>query len=513
MKKTQWMNGLFMAVILAALLAAFANTMTSLNRNEHMYITAAALISQGKTLYKDFAYLQTPYLPLFYAGLFKLFGLSSFYLLIGKMVSFLALAASGLVLYFLARRVLKDTSLALGILALYVMNLSVVLPAREASNYILPVLLSLSAVWVFDIAFHSGPSKAWLWAVCGLLMALTVGVRLTYAAAVIPFFLVMALSPLFQKSISVKNLIGHVLRFTAGMVFGLLPLLIYWWSDPLAFEFNNLGYHTLNTQWRWMTGYTDRMSLSSKVYFAGETLLRLDNLILWLGVIFGGLASIVHPPRRMRLSVGFALGLLLFMTGMASALAPTPSFPQYYALPISFLFVGLVYSWSVNLDGNYSLYCKALAVMVLIVAIRTAPELLRPIPDLRDRENWMPFYVRDVSVRIRETLREDAVHSNPKVATLSPLFALEGGLLIYDELATGPFLYRVGDLLTAEQREHFVGSSPATIEALLDSDPPAAILIGFEGDLEQPLLEYALRENYRWVALPDFEGVVYVRSK
>ena len=40
-----------------------------------------------------------------------------------------------------------------------------------------------------------------------------------------------------------------------------------------------------------------------------------------------------------------------------------------------------------------------------------------------------------------------------KIATLSPLYAIEANLPIYHELATGPFLYRVGDLLRPEQRK------------------------------------------------------------
>jgi hypothetical protein len=45
-------------------LGAFSNTMNSpVDHNEHMYISAGVLAKEN-TLYKDFAFLQMPYLPI-----------------------------------------------------------------------------------------------------------------------------------------------------------------------------------------------------------------------------------------------------------------------------------------------------------------------------------------------------------------------------------------------------------------------------------------------------------------
>lgn len=72
MKKNILIGCFFAAVIFLGLIGDFAKIMTLLNHNEHMYITAGVLVSQNKILYKDFAYLQTPYLPLLYGGLYKI---------------------------------------------------------------------------------------------------------------------------------------------------------------------------------------------------------------------------------------------------------------------------------------------------------------------------------------------------------------------------------------------------------------------------------------------------------
>jgi hypothetical protein len=77
----------------------------------------------------------------------------------------------------------------------------------------------------------------------------------------------------------------------------------------------------------------------------------------------------------------------------------------------------------------------------------------------------------------------------------------------------------VGDLLTAEERLRYVGTSPDTIHALLDRDPPAAILVGYYTHhpleyLEQPLVEYARTRNYQAIVADVFPEniVLYVRS-
>jgi hypothetical protein len=73
---------------------------------------------------------------------------------------------------------------------------------------------------------------------------------------------------------------------------------------------------------------------------------------------------------------------------------------------------------------------------------------------------------------------------------------------VYDEFATGPFLYRVGDLLSVEERELYVGTSASTVGALLSGRPPAAILVGkYPGGLDEPIEEFAFTHEYQRVNL------------
>jgi hypothetical protein len=104
----------------------------------------------------------------------------------------------------------------------------------------------------------------------------------------------------------------------------------------------------------------------------------------------------------------------------------------------------------------------------------------------------------EVSRIIRDVVKTSAPSSGSpgKILTLSPVYAIESDLPIYPELATGSFVFRIGDRLSQEERERYHATSVSTIGDLLDADPPAAILVGDEGELENPLLDYAQKHNY-----------------
>lgn len=504
------MGWFFIGVLLFAIVGDFAKIMTHFNHNEHMYITAGVLVSQNKVLYRDFAYLQMPYLPLLYGGLYQLLGIDSHYYLAGKLVSFLALAGSAWVLFLITRRVLGESNIASGLAALFLLNMSIVGPAREVSNYILPVFLSFLAVFLFESAHQQPNKQPLLMMLAGLMLAFAVGVKLTYAAIVFPFLAVIGLQMLLNSKLFLTTIARQFLPLLAGLWIGLLPIAGFIIRDPAVFIFNNWGYHTINTQWRFLTGYTGTMSLSSKLIFAGETFLKTDNLILLSGVTLGVAFSLLDFRRTKKISMGLVLALFLFITGILTALAPTPSFSQYYTIPISFLFILLVYSWGVKINGTFRPQRMAILFMVLASLVNVGMAYIESISDLRYREKWSALYIHDVSTKIRKVLHQKDAGMVSKVATLSPLFAVEAGLPIYPELASGPFLYRVGDLLTAEQRNYLIASSPNTIKLLFETDPPIAILTSFYGELERPLVEFALQNGYKEIELPNFEGKLHL---
>jgi len=81
-------NIIVVIILFILSLAVLANTMSKpVGRDEQMYCTGAALMAQGKMIYRDFSYAaQMPYHPLLCATLFKLFG-TTHYLLTVRLLS------------------------------------------------------------------------------------------------------------------------------------------------------------------------------------------------------------------------------------------------------------------------------------------------------------------------------------------------------------------------------------------------------------------------------------------
>ena len=207
------------------------------------------------------------------------------------------------------------------------------------------------------------------------------------------------------------------------------------------------------------------------------------------------------------------------LTALVTAFTPSPLFSQYFAMPVPFLVL-----WMAELYGKadaparrlltgLGLVCAVAAILVVLPRHTTAlTRLVTP------RESWSGLASVADSRTIRTALAEagafDATASKglpPRVATLSPVAALETHLAFYPELATGSFVYRIGDLLTPEQRAAYVATSPDTLAALLDDRPPAAILIGDEGDAEIPLRDYAEQHGFRRAEVALDAGELWVR--
>jgi hypothetical protein len=242
--------------------------MTTINHNEEKYIAASVLVTQNKTIYKDFGFDETPYLPILYSNLYKMLKIGSYYLLIVKLISFLSLCLAAMTLFFITRHVSNSIASSLSIVALFLLNMNIVGPAAQVSNYIIPLTLSLGSFYLFEISFDTNETKPFGIAIAGLLLAIAVGIRLMYATVIIPFAGVILFHLIKNKhsSIAAKRIITHVLLpFTIGVIVGLLPMLFFL-SDFQSFYFNNLGFHFINGYWSQINGFS-HISLLSKLSY------------------------------------------------------------------------------------------------------------------------------------------------------------------------------------------------------------------------------------------------------
>jgi hypothetical protein len=255
--------------------------------------------------------------------------------------------------------------------------------------------------------------------------------------------------------------------------------------------------------------------LPAKIAYAFAVLRQPDNLFVFMGIAFALVLPVEGFPTLQRSitrsSMGVGLALLLFLIAIPTALAPTPSFVQYYAMPVSFLFLLLVYGCASHSGQASTLNRRWLFILMIVALAYTGPALLKRVASLTERQAWVGLRVHDVSMEIRKAIANHGGDVQRPVATLSPIWVIEANLRVYPQFSTGPFLYRIGDLLTPELRKKFVGTSQETVGELLNADPPAAILAGFEKDLDNPLIEYARAHDYLLVDVSGLDGQLYVR--
>ncbi|MGZ0020256.1 hypothetical protein [Nitrosomonas sp. wSCUT-2] len=493
-------------------------------RDEQMYIAASVLVAHGEELYKDFSYLQTPYLPIFLGNFYRIAGIESHYLLIGKLTNLVFLLIASLVLFVLAKRILKDRFLALGITTLFLFNITIIgAPgaAGYATNTLAPVTFSFISFYLFYISFLENKIKYFGITIAGIFLALAIGTRLTNITAVIPFVAIMIYYFAINKdpASDVRKCIAKsFFCYSAGLAVGLLPILLFM-SDIDTFIFNNLRFHNVTTEWRWTTDFEGPMSLYKKIVFAHKQYFKSDNLILLFGIMCTYGMAFRKPQSfeqfLQQFPAGAYLAFFLFCITAITAVLPTPSWPHYYVTPLSFLLILLIFSFAANSGITSNFQKRLMLILVLMIMASNGPQTVLPISRLINVDAWTGIKVHNISTMIRKTLIENDIDTNNKIATLHPIYALETNLPIYPKLSTGIFLYRVGDFLTAEQRKHYVGTSPESIHELLSKDPPAAIVIDSNDEadmlpLNKPLIEYAIANNYRKIPIAGFSGEFYI---
>jgi 4-amino-4-deoxy-L-arabinose transferase-like glycosyltransferase len=494
------------AILLVLAVPAFSQIMITFDHNEHMYVAAAALIRDGEAIYRDFSFLQMPYLPFLLAGLYALTH-TTHLLVVGKLVSFAFLVLSVIVLYLITWRRSGSALLAFSLGTVLITHPIVLRSASEASNYLMPLACSLVSYLLF-VEFSKG--EKWLAMSCsGFALALAIGARLTYLLLLPAFFLVFLIPSRYSRS-GKENLSG-LLAFTAGLLVGLFPALFLFMREPRAFLFNNIGYHQLNARLFDLTGYERAMSLPEKVDYASTVLVLAENLTLILAL---ALFLILYLYYRRAggaarpASLGVDLSACLLVLSLVGTFIPTPLWPQYFAMPVPFVLVLLSCLYPQFSAPGKKAARFTLWVVIAVLLLIYAPGMLDYSKVVSASSGWSGVVIHRQAQRIKRNM--EPIQEGDRVATLSPLYALEAGLPIYDELASGPFVYRVGDLLEPAERSTWRVISPDTIEDLFDREPPRAILVGFEKGLDDPLERYAQSHNYQRVAKDFNGGILYV---
>ncbi|MEM7536099.1 MAG: hypothetical protein AAF639_28210 [Chloroflexota bacterium] len=511
------------------------NMRRGLNHDEHQFIASAALMARdGLSPYADFPYFHVPLLSIIYAWLFQF----SDHLLLTTRLFSIACSWLGLwVLFDIVRcqplpgRILpinqefrlnpswkKPIILLTAISATFLLftNPLFIYTSGRAWNHDLPVLLTLMACWLYLKNPHLSLTRSLF---IGILIGLSTATSLSFALIILPFAFIM-LRPNRQTLMRITTLgVGALIGFTPALWMAL--------QSPDGFLFGNLGYVRLNTQYyQEVLGHQTAMTLTGKLTYVWQLLLTEPRHIILIALFIMTLIGIAYRVIKNTALQGRSTSKEVFhkfgyqpdnpgqplMGGLIAvlfigAMAATPSQEQYFYAIIPFLVLWVCLNIPFQTQWRHWLLTGA-ATLSLLFAI---PDYLPGLQVLLTPDEWSPNKIHRYSQQITALLPDETT-SQDTVLTLSPIYALEAGLPIYPEFATGPFAWRVAHLMSHERRTqlHIIGAND--LNQLVEGASPSVLLTSFDNDdheQESALFDYAQRNHYTPIPLPD-EGLMWL---
>jgi hypothetical protein len=493
------------ALLGAMLLLMFARAMRlTLNHDEHLFVASGALFARrGLLPYRDYLYIPVPNLVFLYAAVFML---TDHLLLAARSVS----VVSGwllLVLVFITAwgahrgEVARERFiLAAAATGLLFASPSFIYVNGRPWNNDASMLLAAAAFLLHCLAIRRGAPRV-AFVVSGLLLGLAAGVRISFAPLALPFCIAIFLTATRRDWLARA---GDLAAFALGGIVSVIPTVWLILKAPREFYFGNFTFRGLNAIYFHDVGSKHAMGVLGKLgYFFNDALFRRPTELLIVAlavVVLTGAARGLRrrSPRYVELVFFFMLLPFLFW----GALAATPTQRQYYYPLIPFLILALVFALS-QMPGGQSRE-RARVALVIVAVVASAVALVkdyRRVDVLANPSSWYPNRIHALGEAIRREIPQgDRPHG--KVLTLAPIAPLEGGMDIDEELEVGPFAWRMAYLIDPATRraQHVLG--PGDLDAFLAANPPAAILTGFSGSLENPLIDFAKQHGYREVVFP-----------
>jgi 4-amino-4-deoxy-L-arabinose transferase-like glycosyltransferase len=487
--------GLAFAVLLLLMLGVVLAGVAlprEIDHDEHQFVASGALLAHDGLLpYRDYPYFHLPNLVYLYALLDR-FAASP--LLAARLASLaFAMLSLGLVVWLVwselegVRHPIRLSMAASAVLLMAFSPLTLYTVGR-AWNHDAAVALFLLALALSRAAGRRSPRWPLLGA--GLAAGLAVGTRLSFGPAAVGLGLVILL---WSRREGFGRGARAVAQYGLGGLLGLGPTLALAVAAPRAFVFGNFEYAALNTAYRHAIGFATAMDLPGKVRFLFEEvlldprgILLFGSLVLFLAVDALQIFLSHGEGRRVPLAIGVLLPFLMW-----GALAPTPSWYQYFYMVVPFAAVATVLSAARADLGERRWPLGAAWVILAALGVTWLSHAeLTSVRSLSRPEAWPLTAARTVGARIAEEA------GGGPVLTLSPIYALEGGLPIYEQFASGPFAWRVSSFVPPGIHEALHIVSPENLEDVLTAKPPAGILVGMEAELEGEFVAYAEAHGY-----------------
>lgn len=509
-------------LLISLLLAAIYGRLMGfgLSRDEMMYASPAVLL-EDQALYSDFFFNHVPYSAWIVRGFYLLTG-GEDVLFSARLMVFVAWVLLACAVGFGVRRLSGSIGLAaFCVIALLSNDLLLSVPGMTGSNNFLPLPFAFLGLSLFLMAVVSGDPRFLPMVLAGICLSVAVGMKVS-AAAFVPVAAIAAFFLPFGLGFG-GRLRRVVFPFALGGLIGAIPLIGYLAADPDLFIAHVLDFHTGPHIAYWeanqasepglVLGLGDKLRLAFGFWLNGSNLLVAFLAVLFVISLIATMMFRYPAGLNWWGAIVVTLGTLALTAGMS--LLPTPSFPQYFVQPLICvpLLLALLYrELPEDPKDMASVVMVAAAIMLVVVA---APRLASAVPSYIDPGQSTVAKTARGGAELRRILEENGIAEGP-VATFMPIYPLEGELEVYPEFATGQFAYRIVPFTDPELLAEYRAVGPAAIDAFFRDNPPAAILIGFEPELERPFVRYAVSQGYRKVPEISIEdrygrGILYVR--
>jgi len=317
--------GLALAVMLAFVVPIVVGR--PMDGDEGYYSIASKLVAAGKAPYADFWFQQAPLLVYLYGAVVRVFG-TSWIILRGASAFITVLIGAAMALHGLRRW--RSPALAFLAVTLLISTPLAFEWFPTVKTYAMSTLLLFCAY----IAADASSRRSWI--VAGVLVGLAIDTRLLFATTIVAFAFYAG---------------RHLRTFAAGLLAGLLPMVLFFLVGPARFVNDAVLSQT-------MRGHTSLSSnVSQKVSSLGGVIAEPHMLALSLAAL-ALLLECVYRRRRVPLVIVIALTLAV------TNLLPTPSYQQYFVTTIPFLVVA-----TVDLIARWRLSDRSIAGIALIAIV------------------------------------------------------------------------------------------------------------------------------------------------
>ncbi|HEV2383050.1 MAG TPA: glycosyltransferase family 39 protein [Terriglobia bacterium] len=462
-----------------------------IDADEGFYTTAARLVWEGKTPYRDFFYQQAPLLPYLYSWIWAVHPRSL------VAMRFLSAACGGISVLlcglWLVSAKRLPTKVALATFALVLLNpywasWNVVVKTFAVSN-----LLATVAMISLYAALRWRQARWYL--VAGLALGACASVRSLYGP-LIPAVLLWLLWQERQKS---KVFYPKTWTFLGGAACGLLHMVVSFVRDPHAFIFNNIRYHGLVAGYllrngKAVVGYQS-VGHTALVYFVMIVISLLGLHPYFTAELAVAIVGIVcWRKRRSRQEAPYAgddyrylqLALLMLLVYTATALIPFPPFDQYFDSPlVPFLVPFVAEGLGVIIQPKREWVLLLALLVPMLFFGETKVESRRLSPDLE----WHPSSSRNVARAIEANSRSD-----DEVLSFWPGYVFESGRQ-YVAGMEDPFVYRIMGRISPEARARYHVVSQDQIIRAVSTRAVSLVVVGpWLGDYYENLSPAEIQE-------------------